>query len=96
MSTHTRRTLVCCTASPAPLEASFPQASAGSAIPAGLTVREVDVLRLLAQGLTYAQIAEQLIVSPRTVDAHLRSIYSKLGVRSRHMAIHYAIEHHLV
>ncbi len=39
--------------------------------PAGLTTREVEVLRLLAQGLTYDQIAEQLIISPRTVNRHL-------------------------
>jgi predicted ATPase/DNA-binding CsgD family transcriptional regulator len=51
-----------------------------------LTSREVEVLRLIARGLTYAQIAEQLVISPRTVDAHLRAIYGKLGVRSRHEA----------
>jgi DNA-binding CsgD family transcriptional regulator len=57
----------------------------------GLTEREVEVLRLLAQGLTDAQIAQALVISPRTVNAHLRSIYSKLGLTSRH-----ALEHHLV
>jgi DNA-binding NarL/FixJ family response regulator len=62
---------------------------------AGLTAREVEVLRLIARGLTYAQIAEQLVISPRTVDAHLRSVYDKLGVRSRHAATRYALEHHL-
>jgi DNA-binding NarL/FixJ family response regulator len=51
-----------------------------------LTTREIEVLRLIARGLTYAQIAEQLVISPRTVDAHLRAIYNKLGVRSRHEA----------
>ena len=64
--------------------------------PFGLTSREIDVLRLLTQGLTYAQIAEQLIISPRTADAHLRSIYGKLGVTSRSTATRYAIEHKLV
>jgi len=62
----------------------------------GLTAREVEVLRLVAQGLTNAQVAEQLVISPRTVDAHLRSIYSKLALPSRHAALHYAHEHHLV
>ena len=62
----------------------------------GLTAREVDVLRLLAQGLTDAEIAQQLIVSPRTVNAHLTSIYSKLQVNSRAAATRFAIEHHLV
>ena len=64
--------------------------------PAGLTVREVEVLRLLARGLTNAQIARELIVSLLTVKAHVRSIYSKLGVTSRSAATRYALEHHLV
>ena len=50
--------------------------------PDGLTAREVEVLRLLAQGLTSAQIAEQLVISVVTVNFHVRSIYSKLGVTS--------------
>ncbi len=64
--------------------------------PAGLTSREVEVLRLLAQGLTDAQIAEQLVISPRTVNSHLTSIYGKIRVSSRSAATRYAMEHHLV
>lgn len=64
--------------------------------PPGLTEREGEVLRLVAQGLSNAQVAEALVISPRTVDAHLRSIYSKLNIASRHAAMHYAHEHHLV
>jgi predicted ATPase/DNA-binding NarL/FixJ family response regulator len=64
--------------------------------PAGLTVREVEVLRLVAQGLTDAQVAELLVVSYRTVTTHLGSIYSKLGVSSRSAATRFAVEHHLV
>jgi len=64
--------------------------------PAGLTAREVEVLRLVAQGLTSAQIAEQLILSLLTVNSHVRSIYSKLAVTSRSAATRYAIEHQLV
>ena len=64
--------------------------------PAGLTVREVEVLRLVAQGLTDAQIAEQLVISPRTVNNHLTSIYGKIQVSSRSAATRYAIEHHLL
>ncbi len=60
-----------------------------------LTAREMEVLRLLASGLTNAQIAETLVVSLLTVKAHLRSIYSKLGVNSRSNATRYALEHHL-
>ncbi|TMD53715.1 MAG: tetratricopeptide repeat protein, partial [Chloroflexi bacterium] len=63
--------------------------------PAGLTAREVEVLRLLAGGLTDLQIAEKLVLSPRTVHAHTSSIYSKLGVNSRSAATRYAIEHQL-
>jgi DNA-binding CsgD family transcriptional regulator len=63
--------------------------------PAGLTAREVEVLHLLAGGLTDAQMAEKLILSPRTVHAHISSIYNKLGVTSRSAATRYAIEHHL-
>ena len=64
--------------------------------PSGLTSREMDVLRLLAQGLTSAQIAEQLVIGVVTVNFHVRSIYSKLGVTSRPAATRYALEHHLV
>ncbi len=63
--------------------------------PAGLTAREVEVLRLVASGFTDAQIAEKLILSPRTVHTHISSIYSKLGVTSRSAATRYAMEHHL-
>ena len=62
----------------------------------GLTSRELEVLRLVANGLTNAQIAEELGISPRTVDTHLHSIYSKLDMSSRHAAICFAREHHLV
>jgi DNA-binding CsgD family transcriptional regulator len=64
-------------------------------LPAALTDREAEVLRLVAQGLTNAQAAERLFLSPRTVDFHLRSIYGKLGVSSRAAATRFALEHHL-
>ena len=62
----------------------------------GLTTREVEILRLVTSGLTNRQLAEQLGVSTRTVDAHLRSIYGKLGIKSRSAATRYAIENHLI
>jgi predicted ATPase/DNA-binding CsgD family transcriptional regulator len=62
----------------------------------GLTPREMDVLRQLAQGLTSAEIAEKLFISVVTVNFHIRSIYSKIGVSSRAAATRYAIEHGLV
>ncbi len=67
-----------------------------SANPAGLTAREVEVLRWVARGLTDSQVAEQLIISTRTVTSHLSSIYNKLGVTSRAAATRYAVEHQLV
>ncbi len=66
-----------------------------STYPAGLTAREVEVLRLVAQGLTDAQVADQLIISHRTVITHLTSIYNKLGVNSRVAATRFAVEHYL-
>jgi len=66
------------------------------ASPAGLTAREVEVLRLVAAGLTDAQVAEHLVISLRTVTTHLTSIYNKLGVNSRTAATRFAVERHLV
>ncbi|MBA2679624.1 MAG: LuxR family transcriptional regulator [Ktedonobacteraceae bacterium] len=63
---------------------------------AGITRREVEVLRLVANGLTNAQVAASLIISPRTVTTHLTSIYNKLGVSSRNAATRFAFEHDLV
>jgi predicted ATPase/DNA-binding CsgD family transcriptional regulator len=80
--------------SPQPPSPSPAKTSSGS--PAGLTTREMEVLRLVAKGLTDAQVAEQLVISPRTVNFHLTSIYSKLGVSSRSAATRYAIEQQLV
>ncbi len=75
---------------------STPLATAKMIYPDGLTAREVEVLRLVAQGLTDAQIAEQLVISPRTVNNHLTSIYSKIQVSSRAAATRYAMEHQFI
>lgn len=72
------------------------QLSSRSSFPAGLTQREVDVLRLVAQGMSDPEIAEQLHISPRTVNTHLTSIYRKLNVNSRTAAALTAKEHMLV
>jgi predicted ATPase/DNA-binding NarL/FixJ family response regulator len=61
-----------------------------------LTERELEVLALMAQGLTNRQIAEQLVVVIGTVKAHSHSIYSKLGVNNRVQAINRAEELHLI
>lgn len=55
--------------------------------PAGLTDRQVDVLRLLSDGLTNAEIAGRLVVSVRTVDSHVAAVLAKLGVQSRQEAV---------
>ena len=60
-----------------------------------LTPRQGEVLRLLARGWTDAQIANELVLSPRTVHAHLREIFRKLGVSHRSAATRFAIEHGL-
>ena len=60
-----------------------------------LTAREVEVLRLIAQGLTNAQIADQLVLSPLTINTYVRAIYRKLGIRSRSAATRYVLEHGL-
>jgi ATP/maltotriose-dependent transcriptional regulator MalT len=59
----------------------------------GLSGREIEVLRLLAAGLSNAQIAERLVISAGTVNTHLSTIYSKLGVSSRTSAVRWAIDH---
>jgi predicted ATPase/class 3 adenylate cyclase/DNA-binding CsgD family transcriptional regulator len=80
----------------APAVLGMPATASSSADrPDGLTARELEVLGLVAEGLTDAQVAERLVVSLRTVHAHLRSIYRKLEVRSRSAATRYAVEHGL-
>ena len=63
---------------------------------ASLTAREAEVLRLVAQGLSNAEVGERLFLSPRTVGQHLRSIYNKLGVDNRTAATRLATQHGLV
>jgi len=60
--------------------------------PAGLTGREVDVLRLLARGLSNKAIAERLVITPKTANSHVEHIYTKLGVSSRAAASLYAAQ----
>jgi predicted ATPase/DNA-binding CsgD family transcriptional regulator len=64
--------------------------------PAALSTREVEVLRLVATGMTNAEVAERLFISSRTVSWHLGSIYRKLGFSSRTEATRFAVEHGLL
>ncbi|HEU0113662.1 MAG TPA: helix-turn-helix transcriptional regulator, partial [Thermomicrobiales bacterium] len=65
-------------------------AAPAAAAPAGLTPREIDVLRLLAAGQSNREIGERLFISPATVARHLANLYAKLDVRSRAQAVAYA------
>ena len=56
----------------------------------------LEVLRLVAQGLTDVQVAEKLVISRRTVNGHLTSIYNKIGISTRSAATRYAFEQKLI
>ena len=81
---------------PAPVPHTPVSPPAAPTYPDGLTAREVEVLRLLAAGKTVAEIAERLVISPRTVTTHITTIYRKIQVSTRSAATRYAIEHKLI
>lgn len=64
--------------------------------PAGLTLREVEVLRLLARGLSNKEIAERLSIAPKTVSNHIEHIYTKIDTTSRAAASLFAMQHGLL
>jgi DNA-binding NarL/FixJ family response regulator len=64
--------------------------------PAGLTARQLEVLTLIAEGLTNAEIAERLVVSPRTAEHHVAAVLTKLGATTRRDAAQRAFELRLV
>jgi HD-GYP domain-containing protein (c-di-GMP phosphodiesterase class II) len=63
---------------------------------AGLTAREIEVLRLLARGRTKRQVAKELVIAPKTADAHTQHIYAKLGVTTRAGATLFAMQNGLL
>ncbi|MGH3393524.1 MAG: response regulator transcription factor, partial [Streptosporangiaceae bacterium] len=67
-----------------------------AAWPAGLTSREVEVLRLLARGLSNREIAERLVISPKTASHHVEHIYAKTGTSNRALASLFAASHGLI
>ena len=76
--------------------AGQPVKQARPARPAQLTERELDVLRLIARGHSIKQMAQQLTISPKTVDTHIQHIYEKIGVSTRAGATLFAVEHDLL
>jgi DNA-binding NarL/FixJ family response regulator len=64
--------------------------------PAGLTAREVEIVRLLAWGLTVRGIAERLVISPKTASSHVQHIYAKAGVANRAQLSLFAMKHGLM
>lgn len=78
------------------LAASGQQANIAKRRPAGLTTREVEVLKLAALGLTTKAIARQLVISPKTADTHIQHIYTKIGASTRGAAALFAMQHHLL
>jgi HD-GYP domain-containing protein (c-di-GMP phosphodiesterase class II) len=77
------------------LDAAGHRVPARRQLVAGLTQREVDVLRLIARGQSMKQMARTLGISPKTVDNHMQNVYGKIGVNTRGGATLFAIEHGL-
>ncbi len=73
-----------------------PTPRARPARPGGLSRREIEVLRLLAEGRTAGEIATQLFISSRTAEHHIQNIYTKIGVSSRVAATRWAVKHQVV
>ena len=80
----------------APSSSSGSSTSSVPPVPVGLTSREVDVLRLLARGMSSKQIAECLVITPKTASNHIEHVYSKIGVTNRALASLFAAKHGLI
>jgi DNA-binding NarL/FixJ family response regulator len=78
------------------LTAAGHRAGSRQARPGGLTSREVEVLRLLARGLSNREIAERLVISRKTAGHHVEHIYAKTGTTNRALASLFAASHGLI
>ncbi len=76
--------------------AGQPVQAVNRTLPAGLTGRELEVLRLMARGFSNREIAEELVISRRTAEHHVQHIYDKIGVSTRAAASMFAVRHDLV
>ena len=88
--------LVAAATGAAPRPAAPDAPSTAKTLPGGLSTREGEVLALIAAGRSNREIASALFVSEATVKTHVNNIFSKLGVRDRAQAVHYAFTHGLV
>jgi DNA-binding NarL/FixJ family response regulator len=77
-------------------EQAADRAPSPGALPAGLSAREAEVLKLIAQGLSNAEIGERLFLGRATIKTHVNRIFAKTGVRDRAQAVHFAFRHGLV
>ena len=80
---------------PPPASATEPAPSTQPDLPDELTPREIEVLKLIADGLSNAQIADKLVLSNATVKTHINRIFYKTGARDRAQAVRYAYQHGL-
>ncbi|MDQ2743105.1 MAG: response regulator transcription factor [Chloroflexota bacterium] len=78
------------------LRHAIPEPKRATSLPDDLTVREGEVLRLIAEGLNNREIAERLFISEATVKTHINNIFSKAELRDRAQAVVYAVRHGMV
>ncbi|MFD9126515.1 response regulator [Kitasatospora sp. NPDC059571] len=96
LSPQVQRRLLESLSGPAPAAPAAPveeERERSAALPDGLTAREAEVLALIAEGLSNAEIAAELFVSPSTVKTHINNLFAKTAVRDRAQAVAYAFRH---
>ena len=76
-------------------QASVPEQKLPEKLPDGLTLREAEILSMMARGMTNPDIAAELYISAQTIKSHINRIFAKTGSANRTAAIRYARDHHL-